>query len=192
MRLLALTGAVLLSCASLAPAAWALTGEETKLLRGETVLKDIKIDGLNGIEASFFAKAPPEVAYRVMADVDQLAAFMPSLKECVVLQRGDGYAVIKQIGEGGELTQRRSLYPPDEIRWTLIQSPMLRQMKGYWRMKPLEEGTVLSYGLAVEPKVPLPSNVVVHFQQQKIPPLVENVRARIESRGKWTKPEFGR
>ncbi|MNL57282.1 hypothetical protein D3C87_1808310 [compost metagenome] len=114
------------------------------------------------------------------------------MTECRILLRGDGYAVVKQIGDGGELTQRRSAHPPNEIRWALIQSPTLRNMKGYWHMAPLDGGTVLSYGLAIEPVAPVPSGVVVHFQQQRIPPLVENVRARIESRGKWVKPEFGR
>ncbi|HEY9898479.1 MAG TPA: SRPBCC family protein [Pantanalinema sp.] len=193
MRLLAVTGAVLLSCLSLASASSALTDDEqAKLMRGETIVKNIKIEGLSGIEASFFAKAPLEVAYRILADTEQLAAFMPSMKECVILQRGEGYVVVKQIGDAGELTQRRTALPPDEIRWTMIHSPGLRNMKGYWHLEALDGGTVLSYGLAVEPVVPVPSSVVIHFQQQKLPPLVANVRARIESRGKWTKPEFGR
>ncbi|MNY61254.1 hypothetical protein D3C86_1979160 [compost metagenome] len=96
------------------------------------------------------------------------------------------------MGDGGELTQRRVAAPPDEIRWTLIQSPMLRNLKGYWHLEPLDGGTLLAYGLAVEPVAPVPSGVVRHFQQQRLPPLVENVRARIESRGAWTKPEHRR
>lgn len=193
MRLLATTGTALLASLLIAKASPALTGDEqAKILRGETIVKNIKIDGLSGIEASFFARAPLEVAYRVLSDTEHLAAFMPAMKECAVLQRGEGYAVVKLVGEGGELTQRRSSQPPDQISWTLIRSAVLRNLKGYWHMESVEGGTVLHYGLAVEPLVPVPTNVVIHFQQQKLPPLVENVRARVESRGKWTKPEFGR
>lgn len=193
MRLLKASAATLLALTTLAPAARAAADDEhARLMRGETIVKSIKIDGMNGIEASFFARAPLDVTYRVLTDYEHLPDFMPEMKECVVLQRGEGYAVLKMVGDGGELTQRRSVQPPDQISWTLIHSVMLRNLKGYWHLTPAEGGTVLHYGLALVPKVPLPGNVVAHFQQQKLPPLVANVRARVESGGKWTKPEFGR
>jgi ribosome-associated toxin RatA of RatAB toxin-antitoxin module len=191
MHLLAVMGLTLLASLSHARAASALTGDEqAKVLRGETIVKDVMIDGVRGIEASFFARAPRDEAFRILADTERLPAFMPTMKTCQVILRGEGYAVVKLIGEGGELTQRRSNQPPDRIAWTLIKGGLLRSMKGYWRLEPLNGGTLLSYGIAVEPTIPVPNSVVIHFQQQRLPPLVENVRARIESHGKWTKPGY--
>lgn len=178
----------------LAPAAVAApTGEElAKLKAGETVVRPFSIEGMSGIEALFWVDAPPETAFRVLSDSMRLAEFMPNLIECTVLEEGDRYVVVRMLGAQGEMVQRRRYDPPHRVHWRLVRASGLKDVKGRWLIEPSGKGSLLSYGVAVQAAFPVPQGLVDAVQSRNLPPLVRNVRARIESGGKWVKPDFKR
>lgn len=158
-----------------------------RMQHGETVVQDVNIEGVGGIRASFFVHAAPASAYAVLADTERLAEFMPGMKQCLILERLPHGCVVKMVGEGGEMVIRRINEPPHRIAWTLVQGTGLRQLNGSWQVEPSGKGSVLHYTLAVRPSLPIPQNLVTHFQGQRLPAMVHHVRNRIESGGTWTK-----
>lgn len=187
-RLVLLAWLVMMPSALAAPTA----DELAKLKSGETITRPFSVEGLPGVEALFWVNASPEAAFRILSDTPRLAEFMPSLSECTILESGDGYAVVKMETDQGELVQRRSYEPPNRVSWKLVRASNLKDVRGRWLIEPSGHGTVLSYGVAIQPAFPVPQALIQHFQNQNLPPLIRNVRARIESGGKWTKPEFKR
>lgn len=185
---------MLLAWAMLAPAAVAAPGADdlARLREGETIVRPLTLEGLSGVEALFWVDAPVERAFRLLSDTPRLVEFMPSLDECTILEAGDRHVVLKMVGEGGVIVQRRSYEPPDRITWKLVSSPALKDMRGRWLMEPAAKGTVLSYGVALEPAFMIPRPLIEHFQNRNLPALVRNVRARVESGGTWVKPGYRR
>lgn len=162
-----------------------------KLKAGETITRPYAVEGMAGVEALFWVEASPETAYRILSDTARLAEFMPSLSECAILQSGDGFAVVRMISEQGEMLQRRSYDPPYRVSWKLVQpASLVKDVRGRWLIEPSGKGTILSYGVAILPAFPVPHALLQQLQNSKLPPLIRNVRARIESGGTWTKPDF--
>lgn len=184
---------MLLACWLVAPEALAAPGSDdlTALLAGQTITRPFSLEGMSGVEALFWVDAPVESAFRLLADTPRLAEFMPALRTCTILEAGDRYAIVKMVSEQGVMVQRRSYEPPDRITWQLVRAPGLKDMKGRWQMSPVApRGTVLSYGVALEPAFLVPRPLIDHFQSRNLPALVRNVRARIESGGTWIKPDY--
>lgn len=166
--------------------------ELAKLKAGETITRSYTIEGMPGVEALFWVDAPPAAAFRVLSDTGRLAEFMPNLSECTILESGDGFAVVRMISEQGEMVQRRSYEPPSRVTWRLVRASALKDVKGRWLIEPVAGGTVLSYAVAIQLALPVPPPLLQAFQNRSLPALVHNVRERIESGGKWTKPDYRR
>lgn len=148
------------------------------------------VEGLDGVEASFFVKAAPEACFQILADVTHLPEFMPGMKRIEVLERDGNAMVVRLIGDHGDLVQRRVADPPRRISWSLIRSAGLREMRGHWLIEPAQGGAVLRYALGVRPIVPVPTAIINWFQEKRLPELAHHVRLRIESGGHWIKPDY--
>ncbi len=175
------------------PAAAAPTADElARLKAGETITRPFAIEGMNGVEALFWVDAPPDSVFRILSDTPRLAEFMPNLSQCTVIEQGDHFAVVKMQSDQGEMVQRRMYQPPYRVNWRLVKASGLKDVKGRWLIEPVAHGTILSYGVAIQTTFPVPQALVDAFQSRSLPALVHNVRARVESGGKWVKPEFKR
>lgn len=187
-RLVLVAGLLLAPAAFAAPAA----DELERLKAGELITRPYSVEGMAGVEAIFWVNAPSESAYRVLCDSARLAEFMPNLSECTILESGEGFVVVRMLAEQGEMIQRRRYDPPNRISWKLIRAAGLRDVEGRWLIRPSSGGTVLSYAVAIQPTLPIPSVLIQAFQNRSLPALAHNVRARIESGGKWIKPDYRR
>lgn len=176
----------LASAAQAAPTA----AELARLKAGETITRPFSVEGMDGVEALFMVDARPETVFQILSDTARLAEFMPTLSECTVLEQGTNFAIVRMQGEQGEMVQRRSYDPPYRVTWKLIQGRGLKDVKGRWLIEPTSQGTVLSYGVAIQMALPVPQALIHHFQNRNLPALVRNVRARVESDGKWVKPDY--
>lgn len=148
-----------------------------------------EIEGLEGVAARFFVRVPAETCYRLLSDVTRLPEFMPGMKHLDVLEAAGDTMVVRLTGDGGELVQRRIMEPPHRIRLVLVRAPGLKDLRGYWALEPVEGGTVVTYALAVRPAMPVPLKAVSWWQEKRLPELVRNVRHRLESGGRWSKPQ---
>lgn len=161
-----------------------------RMYRGETVVQDVKLNDIGGIRASFFVHATPASAFAMLADTEHLAEFMPAMKSCTILERMAHGCVVKMEGDGGEMVIRRIYEPPHRITWTLVHGTGIKQLDGSWEVESAGKGAVLHYTLCVKPFLPIPQNLVTHFQGQRLPAMVHHVRSRIESGGTWAKPDY--
>lgn len=187
-------GLVALAAVALAPVAGHATINSTdraKLQRGESVIREVSRDDMPGVEAMFMVHAPVEACYAVLADTARLQEYMPACRASSILARGHGYVDVKLVGDMGEIVERRHLEPPARVYWTLIRGTALSDMHGEWLVQPVDHGSMLRYTVVVRPTIPLPSHLVNFFENKNLPDTIRNVRARIESGGKWAKPGYG-
>lgn len=143
-----------------------------------------------GAKASFFVNAPAERAYRILTDHARLPEFMPNLDACRVLKQGPSWAEVEMRNAKGAMVLRRNFEPPTQIRWTLVAGPMLKRVEGSWRIDAVADGSILTYDSEVETRVPVPAFVLHFVQKDSLEALVSNVRQRIDSDGRWIKPDF--
>ncbi|MNR75379.1 Polyketide cyclase / dehydrase and lipid transport [compost metagenome] len=145
-----------------------------------------------GVTVSFFVSATPPQAYQLLTEHEKLPEFMPNLDACRVRKQGPGWAEVEMRNPRGMMVLRREFDPPRSIRWSLVESPMLKRVEGSWRLDGVDGGTVLTYDSEVETSVPVPGFVVQFIQRDSLDALVSNVRQRIDSNGTWVKPGFKR
>ena len=168
------------------PATW--SAQDVAELRGKPRITRRK----GGVTASFFVSATPLQAYPLLIDHERLPEFMPNLDSCRVRRHGPGWAEVEMRNARGTMVLRREFDPPRSIRWSLVESPMLKRVNGSWRLDGVDGGTILTYDSEVETSVPVPAFVIQFVQQDSLGALVSNVRQRIDSNGSWVKPGFKR
>jgi len=143
---------------------------------------------MSGTETLFWVKAPVNACYAVLSDTAHLQEYMPACNQSIILSQHPGYTEVKLTSNMGEIIERRHLEPPFGVTWVLVRGTALKDMKGEWAIEPDQGGCILRYAVLVRPAIPLPGSLVNFFENKNLPDMVRNVRARIESGGRWAKP----
>lgn len=138
-----------------------------------------------------FVQATPEAVFEVLSDHDRLAEFMPFVEEARALETRAGWARVRfRVRHMGLFTiteiDERTLEPHRRLAWHATEGP-LRVSDGSWTLAPRAAGTDLIYQTDVDPGLPLPPALVGYLVRQGLPELLESVRRRAESGGKWRK-----
>lgn len=141
--------------------------------------------------AHCFVKAPPRTVFEVLSDHDRLAEFMPLVEEAKALETKPGWARVRfRVRYMGLFDiveiDERTLTPFRRLSWRATEGP-LRVSEGSWTLTPWADGTDLVYQTDVDPGIPLPPALVGFLMRQGLPELIESVRRRAESAGKWRK-----
>lgn len=143
------------------------------------------------VTARCFVQVPPKAVFEVLADHDRLAEFMPLLEEARALESKPGWARVRfRVRFMGMFDiveiDERTIEPYRRIGWHASEGA-LRVSDGSWTLTPRGDGTELVYQTDVDPGIPLPPALVGYLMRQGLPELVESVRKRAESGGKWRK-----
>lgn len=187
---------VILALASAAPQFpfWPLRDQDIAHLRGgETLSRDFDLSPARGATIRFFVKADPPECYRILASVPDMPKYMPGLEAVRVVEDRGNVKILEyksQVPLIADFTLQRHFEPYRRIWWTKVKAPYKR-LDGEWAFIGVPGGTVLSYTLVVETGLVVPSWLAVQFQKQGSYQLVRNVRNRIESGGRWVRPDYG-
>ena len=160
---------------------------------GEMLTRDFDVEPAKGTTIRFFVKAPAPACYRHLAYVPDMPKYMPGLEAVRVAQEHGQMKVLEyktQTPLVADFTLERHYEPNKRIWWTKVKAPYKR-LDGEWAFAPVTGGTVLSYTLIVETGMLVPSWLAVQFQKQGSFQLMRNVRNRIESGGRWVRPDYG-
>jgi uncharacterized membrane protein len=134
--------------------------------------------------------ATPEVVFGVAADLAAYPEWATGVAEVEVLETDDdGRArrarfvvdgFVKRIGY--ELTYEYEF--PERIAWRAVPGPDIRDMEGYYRFRPREDGgTEIVYALRVEPNFIVPGFLKRQAEKQIVQAALRGLRRRAEESG---------
>ena len=133
-------------------------------------------------------KAPPERCYEVVLDFERYPEWVADIKHVEVLQRdneGRGTKVAFRAAAMGRSTSYTLAYDyseaPREISWVLERGDITRRLDGTYVFESSEEGTEVTYHLAVELVVPLPAFIKSRAEGRIIGNALRELKARVES-----------
>ncbi len=163
-----------------------------QLKKGDIIVEEDIVEGKSGgVMATFWVNAPPEVVFRELSNGAKFSEFMPDIVESVLKNSGDGFQDVYYrlhfwFGDVEYVLHRVLNREKMEITWNLL-SGKFKRLDGYWQIKEGGDGSIVTYYTDVEPKVYVPHFVTLYLTKKGLPDLVDAVRKRAESDGKWRK-----
>ncbi len=163
-----------------------------ELKKGRILTEEKIVEGRSGgVKAIFWVNAKPEVVFRELSDGGKFNEFMPGITLSIVKNSGDNFqnvyyklhfwfADVEYVLH--RVIDRKNM----EITWNLL-SGKFRKMDGYWKIEGGDGGSIVTYYTDVEPEVYVPHFIIIYVTKKGLPELVEAVRKRAESDGKWKK-----
>jgi uncharacterized membrane protein len=107
--------------------------------------------------------APPQRCYEVAIDYERYPDWAKDVKQATILERdseGRGAKVEYRAAAFGRSARYVLEYDysdaPAAFSWSLVEGEMVRAIDGTYRFDTDDEGTRVSYDLAIEPSIPLP------------------------------------
>ncbi|MDA8381071.1 MAG: SRPBCC family protein [Actinomycetota bacterium] len=132
--------------------------------------------------------APPERCYDVVADFPAYPSWASDIKEVTVEERDDEgrpTEVTFRAAAFGRSTSYTLAYDysnaPTELAWVLTRGDLTTHLDGSYRFAPTGGGTMVTYRLVVELKVPIPGFVKRRAQNRIMTTALRNLQARVES-----------
>lgn len=163
-----------------------------ELKKGKIVTEEEILEGRSGgVRTTFWVNARPEVVYRELSNGGKFSEFMPDIDESVLKNSGDGFQDIYYrlhfwFGNVEYVLHRVLNKEKMEITWNLL-SGKFKRLDGYWQIKDGGDGSIVTYYTNVEPNVYVPHFVSVYLTKKGLPDLINAVKKRTESDGKWRK-----
>jgi ribosome-associated toxin RatA of RatAB toxin-antitoxin module len=147
-----------------------------------------------GVEASLTVHAALATVYGVLADPKPGAEFLPYVVRAAVEKDEAGEQVIRYRARhfglfDTEYLQGRRLEPPNRVAFWQNKGPF-RRVEGLWSLRPVVDGTQVTYRVQVDPGFPVPGPIADFLLRQGLPALVDAIRRRSESGGTWKKPDY--
>jgi ribosome-associated toxin RatA of RatAB toxin-antitoxin module len=146
------------------------------------------------LQASGFARALPQQAWRVLTDYERLPEFIPDLQSSTVLSRHGETTLIEQRSTAGFLFFSQPIHivvqavehPYSSIELMLVSGD-LRRYEARWELAPhLQQGwqgTRVNYAGMMEPDFPVPPLIGTGIVRANVQKMMEATLAEIERRG---------
>ena len=136
---------------------------------------------------TIIVKAAPEAVYAIAADFATYPSWVADLKSVSVLETDDAgrAAVVEFRAAAFGRTSTYSLRydysdAPHSLSWTQHQGDLTTSLDGTYRFDAVEGGTKVTYELAVELLVPLPSFVKTRAAQRIQAQALRELKTRAE------------
>ena len=133
-------------------------------------------------------KAAPERCYAVATDFERYPDWARDVKEVRVEDRdGEGRArrVAFRVAAMGRSARYTLAYDygdaPGRLSWSLADGDIFRRIDGTYVFEPVDEGTEVTYHLAVDLLIPLPGFVKRRAEGRIIGTALDELRRRAES-----------
>ena len=144
------------------------------------------------VEATILIDAPAENIWQIMVNCHEIPTFVPGLKDCRVLAAGENWEIIRHEVKWIWFLPRlsyvfRTVYQHNrQIDFVKIEGD-LREMKGSWRLTPLNETgqTIVRYSVYLDPGFFVPQWVVRRSLRADLPAVLTALRTEVlESRNR--------
>lgn len=182
--------AILILC-YLEPQALGIEVNIEDLKKGGIVTEDLVGEKGGGLKATFWVQASPETVYKILSDGGKFSEFMPNMVVSRVINSGenfqDVYYKLHFWFSDVEYVLHRVLEKDKmKITWNLLKG-RFKRMDGYWEIADGGEGSVVTYYTYLELRIYVPKTIVTYLTKGSLPELVDAVRRRAESGGRWKK-----
>jgi ribosome-associated toxin RatA of RatAB toxin-antitoxin module len=167
-------------------------GVSVQLRRGEVPVRVLpgQPPSPDMIQASILIGAPSEKIWAIMTDCGRAIRFVPGLKACRVLESLETEEIIEHRVRYFKLlpevvyTFLTRYDPPREIRFQFLSGD-LKEFRGSWLLRPLDEGrkTVVTYSVYIDPGFFLPQWVIRYLLRRDLPGLLTALRDEVQASG---------
>jgi len=151
---------------------------------------DISVDDARGVcsvHGEFVVQAPPETAWAVLSDYDNIPRFVHSMVSSRAERTADGRIVVQQEAVGHMFLFHRHVRIQLEVReqpgqWIEFHDVLGKDFDSYvgdWEIAPDSSGTRVIYRLDASPKVAMPSGMRCGVMKGAARDLLGEVRAEI-------------
>ncbi|MFP8963506.1 SRPBCC family protein [Streptomyces nanhaiensis] len=142
--------------------------------------------------SSIIVEAAPAEVMEVIADFGRYPEWTGEVKEAEVLSTDDrGRAErVRLLLDAGAIRDEHTLAyewtGPEEVRWSLVRSQMLRTLDGVYRLRSLDGGsrTEVTYQLTVDVKIPMLGMIKRKAEKVIIDRALDGLKKRVESGAK--------
>jgi ribosome-associated toxin RatA of RatAB toxin-antitoxin module len=132
--------------------------------------------------------ASPQRCFEVAIDFERYPEWARDIKEAKVLERdteGRGTLVAYRAAAMGRSARYELAYDysgaPRELSWSLARGDIMRRLDGTYIFEPSDEGTDVTYHLAVELVIPVPAFVKRRAESKIIHTALAELKKRVES-----------
>lgn len=140
------------------------------------------------VEALVLIDAPAETIWKIMTDCPGAPAFVPGLKTCKILDSGKNWDIIRHEVKWIWFFPRISyVFRADyqiykRIDFVKIKGD-LREMKGSWRLLPLDETgqTIVRYEVYLDPSFFIPQWLVERSLMADLPDMLAALRTKVRN-----------
>lgn len=140
------------------------------------------------VEALVLIDAPAETIWKIMTDCPGAPTFVPGLKACRILDSGKNWEIIRHEVKWIWFFPRISyVFRADyqinrRIDFVKIKGD-LREMKGNWRLFPLEEAgqTIVRYEVYLDPSFFIPQWLVEQSLMTDLPDMMAALRTKVRN-----------
>jgi len=147
------------------------------------------------VEATILIDAPAENIWQIMVNCHEIPTFVPGLKDCRVLAVGENWEIIRHEVKWIWFLPRlsyifRAVYQHNrQIDFVKIEGD-LREMKGSWRLTPLNETdqTIVRYSVYLDPGFFVPHWVVRQSLKADLPAVLTALRTEVLKNRNRNKP----
>ena len=139
-----------------------------------------------GAQRTIIINTTPEVLFTVITDYGQYPNFLPEVEKIEIISRGDNttrvrytVSLIKKVQYTIDLVEK----PNASVRWTLVESGLMKANNGGWALRDLGDGrTEVTYDVEVVPKGWVPKSIVNMLTNKSLPSTLNAFKQRAESR----------
>jgi len=137
--------------------------------------------------SSITIEAAPADVMGVIADFARYPDWTGEVKEAeVIAEDGAGRAEqVRLVMDAGAIKDDQTLKytwaGANEVSWTLVKSQMLRSLDGSYVLKPVGEGTEVTYSLTVDVKIPMLGMIKRKAEKVIIDRALAGLKKRVES-----------
>jgi carbon monoxide dehydrogenase subunit G len=175
--------------------------EMKQLEKGEVLVSDTTVTGPDGLKqmrgtAVAIIDVPPEQVWKTIMDHDHFEEFMPSVKECKIVEDTGNDRLVSyhlKIAWADITYFLRLHYDPEtwHVDCAIDKSRphAITDTRCTWDLEPLNGGkqTKVNYSVYVDSGRLIPGFVERMLSKRQLPTVLENVRKRAVSGGTWKK-----
>jgi len=179
--------------------------QKQRLRAGEVVFEYINYQGRekerNGIgygQAHVVVNKPVEVCWSIMTDFGNKKEYFPRLVVSEVVKRKPNHTWVREVIDFGVAELEYVMVQktdPKNFRSDFSLDPAyphdLKDTRGFWYWEKINDrSSLLTYAVTkADVGVPVPEFIVKALSSRDLPGIAENLKKRIESDGKWRKPD---
>src|SRR5262245_36858373 len=130
-------------------------------------------------------EAPPERLWAVIVDYVRYPEFLSSIKKARLLSRDGARAQVafevKMFGRSIPYTLSFEENPPTGLRWSLVESSVLKENTGSWTLAPEGAGTQATYAIQLQIGSVLPQFVTNALTKVELPKILKAFKVRAEA-----------